>query len=40
MAPSTVEEIERAIETPTPLEIEELYAWLDQHYPQPIDTRL
>ena len=40
MAPTTVKEIERAIETLTPREIEELYAWLDQHYPQPIDLRL
>jgi len=40
MAPSTVKEIERAIKTLSAKEIEELYAWLDQHYPEPIDTRL
>jgi hypothetical protein len=40
MIPNTVKEIERAIETLTPREIEELYAWLDQHYPQLIDLRL
>jgi hypothetical protein len=40
MTPTTVKEIERAIETLTPRQIEELYAWLDQHYPQPIDVRL
>ncbi len=40
MAPDTVKEIERAIETLTPREVEELYLWLDQRYPQPIDVRL
>lgn len=40
MIPNSVKEIERAIETLTPREIEELYVWLDQHYPQPIDVRL
>jgi hypothetical protein len=40
MVPGTVKEIERAIETLTPREIEELYTWLDQNYPQPIDARL
>lgn len=40
MAPSTVKEIERAIETLTPREIEELHVWLDQKYPQLIDARL
>ena len=40
MSPNTIKEIERAIGTLTPREIEELYAWLDQHYPQPIDARL
>lgn len=37
---STVQEIERAIGTLTPQELEELYAWLDQHCPQPIDAQL
>jgi hypothetical protein len=30
---TTVEEIERAIEGLAPHELEELYAWLDQHCP-------
>ena len=37
---STVQEIERAIGTLTSQQLEELYSWLDQHHPQPIDTRL
>jgi len=40
MAPRIVEKIERAIATLNPREIEELHAWLDRHYPQPIDARL
>jgi len=40
MSQSTIQEIERAIATLTPREVEELYVWLDEHYPQPIDTRL
>ena len=36
----TLREIERAIETLTPHQIEELYAWLDQRHPQPIDAQL
>ena len=40
MSVETIKEIERAIRTLTPREIEELYAWLDQHYPQPIDARV
>jgi hypothetical protein len=40
MAPVTVKEIEHAIETLTPREVEELYSWLEQRYPQPIDSRL
>ena len=40
MVPSTVKDIERAIETLTAREIAELYAWLDEHYPHPIDARL
>lgn len=36
----TVQEIERAIQTLTPHELEELYLWLDQHLPQSIDARL
>jgi hypothetical protein len=37
---NTVQEIERAIDTLTPQQLEELYLWLEQHYPQPIDTRV
>jgi len=40
MSSNTIEEIERAIGTLTPGELQELYAWLDQHHPQPIDTRV
>jgi hypothetical protein len=40
MAPHTIKEIERAIEALTPMEVEELCAWLEQHYPQAIDARL
>ncbi len=40
MGLNTVRDIERAIDTLTPEELEELYAWLDQHHPQPIDARL
>jgi hypothetical protein len=37
---STVEEIERAISALEPQELEELYSWLGQNCPQPIDTRV
>lgn len=40
MSLSTVQEIERAIGALTPQEVEELYMWLDQHYPQSIDARV
>jgi hypothetical protein len=40
MSLNTVHEIERAIRTLTPSELEELYAWLDEHCPQPIDVQL
>jgi hypothetical protein len=40
MSVNTVRDIERAIGALTPREIEELYVWLDEHYPQPIDTRV
>jgi hypothetical protein len=40
MGLSTVQEIERAIGALTPPELEELYSWLDQNCPQPIDVRL
>ncbi|MDQ6707146.1 MAG: hypothetical protein M3Z85_14370 [Acidobacteriota bacterium] len=37
---NTVQEIERAIDALTPQQVEELYDWLDQHHPQPIDAQL
>jgi hypothetical protein len=40
MSLTTVQEIERAIDTLTPQELQELYLWLDQHHPEPIDARL
>lgn len=40
MSLNSVREIEHAIDALTPDEIEELYAWLDQHHPQPIDVRI
>jgi hypothetical protein len=40
MSLNSVTEIERAIERLSPREVAELYAWLDEHYPQPIDARL
>jgi hypothetical protein len=39
MGLNTVQEIERAIGTLTPQELEELCLWLDQ-YPHPLDTRI
>jgi hypothetical protein len=40
MAPHTIKEIESAIQTLSPMEIEELHLWLDQHYPHGVDARL
>ena len=40
MALNTIREIERAIAALDPRQLQELYSWLDQHAPQPIDTRL
>jgi hypothetical protein len=40
MSLNTVQEIERAIATLTLQQLAELYAWLDQYNPQPIDARL
>jgi hypothetical protein len=40
MSLNNIKEIERAIGALTPPELEELYVWLDQHYPQPIDARV
>ena len=36
----TLLEIERAIDALTPQQREQLYQWLDQHYPLPIDDQL
>jgi hypothetical protein len=40
MTNSALEQIENAIGRLTPHELQELYVWLDQHHPQPIDERL
>ena len=40
MSLNTVQEIERAIEELTPLQLAELYEWLDRYDPQPIDARI
>jgi len=40
MSLNTVQDIERAIEELTPPQLAELYAWLDQYDPQPIDARI
>ncbi len=40
MSDNTIKEIEQAIQTLSPREVEELYAWLEQRYPQPIDARV
>jgi len=40
MSSNTVQEIERAIGALTASELEELYSWLDQHCPQPVDAQL
>jgi len=40
MSLNTIKEIERAIGALAPREIEELYVWLEQHCPPPIDSRV
>ena len=40
MSLNSIKEIERAIGALTPREVEELYAWLEQHCPPPTDTRM
>jgi hypothetical protein len=40
MSLNSIPEIERAIQALTPRELEELYSWLDQHCPSPIDARI
>ncbi len=39
-AMSTVQEIEQAIGKLSPQEVEELHAWMEEQYPEPIDARL
>ena len=40
MPTSTVKEIERAIQGLSRQEIQELYSWLEEHYPDPMDAKL
>jgi hypothetical protein len=40
MASRAMQEIERAIGTLSAQELQELYAWLDRNYPNPIDARI
>jgi hypothetical protein len=40
MSLNNIKEIERAIGALTPREVEELYAWLEQHCPSPVDSRV
>ena len=40
MGLNTIHEIERAISALKPPELEELYSWLDENCPQPLDTRV
>ena len=40
MSLETVEEIERAIGTLAPRQIEDLYAWLDRNFPLAIDSSI
>jgi hypothetical protein len=40
MSQNAVKEIERAIGALSRREIEELYVWLEQHYPHPFDARI
>jgi len=35
-----MQDIEHAIGKLTPEELQELYAWLEQNHPQPIDARI
>jgi hypothetical protein len=37
---STVQEIERAIGKLSPQEVDELHAWMEEQFPQPIDAQL
>ena len=37
---ATLPEIERAIDALTPQQMDEIFAWIDERYPQPIDAQL
>ena len=37
MGLNTIQDIERAIDTLTPQQFEELHKWLDRHHPQPVN---
>lgn len=39
MSRSSVKDIERAIATLNPSEVEELYRWLEEHHPHPSDAQ-
>jgi hypothetical protein len=40
MSLNRIQEIERAIDALTTEELDELYSWLDQRHPRPIDARV
>jgi len=40
MGLSAIQEIERAIRALKPRELQELYSWLDENCPQPLDSRV
>jgi hypothetical protein len=40
MSSNTIQDIGRAIGSLSPQEREELYGWLDLHFPSPIDKRI
>jgi hypothetical protein len=40
MGLSAIQEIERAIRALKPRELQELYSWLDENCPQPLDGRV
>jgi hypothetical protein len=37
---NSLQEIERAIAALTPDELEQLYSWLEEHQPHPLDVRI
>ena len=40
MGLNAVQGIERAIDALTPEQLGELFSWLDQHHPHPLDVRI